>query len=106
MTFASFTATMFVVAHPDYVRSVRVYPRGPEAIELVTDWLLPPDVEDTHGDQVERMLQLGQLVIEQDGRACELNQRGIKSRRHDHGVLVPQEYALWEFHEWLRARLR
>jgi Rieske 2Fe-2S family protein len=106
MTFASFTASMFVVAHPDYVRSVRVYPRGPEAIELVIDWLLPPGVEDTHGDQVERMLQLGQLVIEQDGRACELNQRGIKSRRHDHGVLVPQEYALWEFHEWLRARLR
>ena len=44
------------------------------------------------------------LVIEQDGAACELNQQGIKSRPFDHGILVPQEYAVWDFHEWLRDR--
>ena len=30
VVFASFTASLFVVAHPDYVRSVRILPRGPE----------------------------------------------------------------------------
>jgi Rieske 2Fe-2S family protein len=55
---------------------------------------------------MEKMLQLGRLVVEQDGRACELNQQGLKSSRHEAGVLVPQEYWLWEFHEWLRAKLR
>ena len=105
MTFASFTGSMFVVAHPDYVRSVRLYPRGPEQTELVVDWLLPPATRDSHADRFEHMLGLGRLVIEQDGRACEINQQGIKSRRHEHGVLVPQEYSVWEFHEWLRRRL-
>ncbi|MEX2496376.1 MAG: aromatic ring-hydroxylating dioxygenase subunit alpha [Woeseia sp.] len=105
MTFASFTASMFVVGHPDYVRSVRMYPKGAEETELVIDWLLPPGTQDAHPDQVDNMLALGRLVIEQDSRACELNQQGLNSRQHEHGVLVPQEYALWEFHEWVRQRL-
>ena len=68
MTFASFTGSMFVVAHPDYVRSVRLYPRGPEQTELVVDWLLPPATRDSHADRFEHMLGLGRLVIEQDER--------------------------------------
>lgn len=105
MTFASFTGSMFVVAHPDYIRSVRIYPRGPEETVLVVDWLLPPGTREEYADQIESMLALGRLVIEQDSRACELNQQGLRSRRHEHGVLVPQEYAVREFHEWLRERL-
>ena len=42
MTFASFTASMFVIAHRDYARSVRLLPLGPELVELTVDWLLPP----------------------------------------------------------------
>jgi Rieske 2Fe-2S family protein len=103
--FASFTANLFVVAHPDYVRSVRIAPRGPEQIELTIDWLLPPGVAERHADELETMITLGRLVVAQDGRACELNQRGLRSRRHREGVLMPQEAALHEFHEWLRARL-
>lgn len=105
MTFASFTGSMFVVAHPDYVRSVRIYPKGPEETELIVDWLLPRGTREEHPDQVDSMLALGRLVIEQDSRACELNQQGLRSRRHEHGVLVPQEYVVWEFHNWLRQRL-
>jgi Rieske 2Fe-2S family protein len=105
VTFASFTASMFVAAHPDYVRSVRMLPRGPESVELVIDWLLLPEVVESHRGEFERMFELGRLLVEQDGRVCELNQQGLKCRPHRHGVLVPQEYALWEFHQWLRARL-
>jgi Rieske 2Fe-2S family protein len=105
MVFASFTASMYVVAHPDYVRSVRVMPTGPESVQLTVDWLLPAGVATTHAASVERMLELGRLVIAQDGRVCEINQQGLRSRRHRHGVLVPQEHALWQFHQWLRSRL-
>ncbi|MDH5583515.1 MAG: aromatic ring-hydroxylating dioxygenase subunit alpha [Gammaproteobacteria bacterium] len=106
MTFASFTASMFVVAHTDYVRSVRLLPTGPESVTLIVDWLLLPGVYESHKDEMEKTLQLGRLVVEQDGRACELNQEGLRSSRHQTGVLVAQEYWLWEFHEWLRDRLR
>jgi Rieske 2Fe-2S family protein len=105
MVFASFTANLYVVAHPDYVRSVRVSPKGPESVELTVDWLLPRGVASSHPDALEHVLALGRLVIAQDGRVCELNQQGLRSRRHRHGVLVPQEDAVWQFHQWLRARL-
>jgi Rieske 2Fe-2S family protein len=106
VVFASFTASLFVVAHPDYVRSVRILPRGPERVELTVDWLLPPGVAATHADALEKMAELGRLVVAQDGRVCELNQQGLRSRRHRRGVLMPQEASLHEFHEWLRSRLK
>ena len=103
--FASVTASMYVVGHPDYVRSVRIVPTGPESIDLVVDWLLPdePAVEDEQG--IAAIVELVQLVIEQDGKACELNQQGLHSNRHQRGVLVPQEFEIWHFHEWLRKKL-
>lgn len=105
MVFASFTASLFVVAHPDHVRSVRLMPKGPEQVELTVDWLLPPGVAGRHPEELERMYELGRLVVAQDGRVCELNQQGLRSRRHSEGVLMPQEHALHEFHQWLRSRL-
>ena len=105
VVFASFTASFFIVAHPDYVRSVRIMPKGPECIELTVDWLLPPGVAERHPDELERMVELGRLVVAQDGRVCEINQQGLRSRRFRAGVLMPQEHALHEFHQWLRSRL-
>lgn len=105
MTFASLTASMYVVAHPDYVRSVRLFPTGPESVDLIVEWLLPPDVHEMHHQHMESILQLGRLVVEQDGRVCELNQQGLRSMPHKAGVLIPQEYSVREFHDWLRERL-
>ena len=105
VVFASFMASLFIVAHPDYVRSVRILPRGPESVELTVDWLLPPGVAERHPGELERMYAVGRLVVAQDSRVCELNQQGLHSRRHHEGVLMPQEEALQEFHEWLRCRL-
>ena len=45
------------------------------------------------------------LVMQQDGEVCELNQRGLHCLQHEQGVLVPQEYELWSFHEYVRSRL-
>ncbi len=105
VVFASFTASLFVVAHPDYVRSVRMLPRGPEQVELTVDWLLPAGVAERHADELDNMAALGRLLVAQDGRACELNQQGLRSRRHRAGVLMPQEQELLEFHGWLKSRL-
>jgi Rieske 2Fe-2S family protein len=105
VTFASFTASMFIVAHPDYVRTVRVVPTGPESTDLVAEWLLPAEQADISAEVLEPILAFPKTVMQQDAEVCELNQRGLRSRRHVQGVLVGQEGSLWEFHEWLRQRL-
>jgi Rieske 2Fe-2S family protein len=105
VVFASFAASLFVVAHPDYVRSVRIAPRAPETVELTVDWLLPPGVAEGHADALEPLYELGRRVVAQDGRVCELNQQGLRSRRYRQGILMPQEESLHAFHEWLKLRL-
>ena len=95
----------FMVGHLDYARSVRVLPRGPEQTELLVEWLFPPATLERADFDLDRAVAFGRLVVEQDGRACELNQRGLRSRRYDHGVLVPQEYYVAAFHQWLREAL-
>ena len=105
MVYVSITASMFVVGHPDYVRSVRICPTGAETTDLIVDWYLMPGTKEKHADNIEHMLELGRLVVEQDGALCELNQKGLKSRAHKHGVLVPQEYGVLDFHEWIRTCL-
>jgi Rieske 2Fe-2S family protein len=94
-----------VVGHPDYVRTVRMLPTGPQSVELIVDWLLLPGVRESHPDEIDKMLELGRRVVAQDGRICEINQQGLQSLRHEQGVLVAQEQSVWEFHEWLRKRI-
>lgn len=103
--FSTVTGSMYIVGHPDYVRSVRIIPTGPETIDLVVDWLLPKEMEVQDEKDLESICELARLVIEQDGEVCELNQLGLRSRSHRQGMLVPQEYELWDFHEWLREKL-
>jgi len=103
--FASITGSMFVVAHPDYVRSVRIVPTGPESIDLVVDWLLPKDFKNASKKQIEEIVGLARIVVKQDSEVCELNQAGLRSNRHTAGMLVAQEFELWHFHEWIRKRL-
>ena len=103
--FTSVSGSMYVVGHPDYVRSVRIVPTGPESIYLVVDWLLPADHGIAAKDEIESIVELVKIVIQQDSEVCELNQRGLHSIRHEAGILVPQEFELWHFHEWLREKL-
>jgi len=45
------------------------------------------------------------IVLEQDGEAAEMNQRGLRSPRFDAGRLMPQEFYIHNFHDWVRQRL-
>ena len=55
--------------------------------------------------EAAKVAEFATLVIEQDAEVCELNQRGLRSHRHDKGVLMPEEYILKRFHDWVRAEL-
>jgi Rieske 2Fe-2S family protein len=43
-------------------------------------------------------------VLTQDGAACEMNQRGLRNPRFAQGTLMPQEFDVHRFQEWVRAR--
>jgi len=95
--------SMFVVGHVDYVRYVRLVPLGPERTELVAEWLFAPEAL-AEAERVEAIVRFGSLVLDQDAGICEVNQRGLHCRRHEAGALMPEEYDIARFHEWVRAR--
>ena len=95
----------FFVAHVDYARLVQVLPLAPERTRLIVTWLFPPETLEHPDFNLDRATAFGEMVVHEDGRACELNQKGLRSIRHDTGVLVGQETGVREFHRWVRERL-
>ena len=68
-------------------------------------WLFPPETLEHPDFDLDRATALGEQVVREDGRACELNQKGLRSIRHEAGVLVGQETDVRGFHQWVRERL-
>jgi Rieske 2Fe-2S family protein len=97
--------SMFVVGHVDYVRTVRLVPLGPEQTELTAEWLVRPEALAEPSDALANIVGFGTRVLEEDAAICEVNQRGLRARPHAHGVLMPEEYDLHRFHEWVRERV-
>ncbi len=105
-SYATHLPSMFVVGHADYVRSVRLMPVGPEETELTADWLFPAEPLARGEIDVEQIVAFGRLVLDQDAAICEINQRGLRSRRHREGVLMPEEYDVHRFQQWVRNEMR
>jgi Rieske 2Fe-2S family protein len=105
MTFATWQPTLFLVAHVDYVRTVRVLPLGPEQTELTVDWYVHRDVVKHPALDVNRLVAFGSQVVTEDARVCELNQQGIRCRRHERGILLEVEDYVHDFEQWVRRRL-
>jgi len=105
MTFCNVLPSVFIVAHVDYVRSVHVQPLGPEQTRLTVNWLVLPDVLDSGKLDIQALISFGNQVVTEDARVCELNQRGLHSLAHEHGILAPQEYDVLAFDNWVRSRL-
>ena len=104
-TFVTMLPTMYVTAHVDYVRAVTLRPLGPERTELTARWLFLPATLAAAQFDLDDVVRFAETVIAEDGEACEMNQRGIKSERYQAGTLMPQEYLLHRFHQWVRREL-
>lgn len=101
-TYAAHLPSMFIVGHVDYVRTVRLLPLGPEQTELTAEWLFPADALSSEGAGLKNIVSFGARVLEEDAAICEVNQKGLHSLRHSAGVLMPEEYELHRFHQWVR----
>ncbi|NBR39430.1 MAG: aromatic ring-hydroxylating dioxygenase subunit alpha, partial [Alphaproteobacteria bacterium] len=51
---------------------------------------------------IANVVDFATLVMEQDGDASEMNQKGLDARPFTEGVLMPEEFLLKDFHDWVR----
>jgi glycine betaine catabolism A len=97
--------SVFVVAHLDYVRIVRLLPLGPERTDMSIEFLfLKETLQDPERD-IMKAVEFTNIVMSEDAGICEVNQRGLHALPHEQGVLMPEEYAIRQFHDWVRAEL-
>jgi Rieske 2Fe-2S family protein len=104
-TFVTLMPTMYIVAHVDYVRAVTVRPVSPEETELTAEWLFPASTLSAPGFDLANVVDFAATVIREDGAASEMNQRGLRNQRYDGGTLMPQEFDVFNFQQWVRRKL-
>jgi phenylpropionate dioxygenase-like ring-hydroxylating dioxygenase large terminal subunit len=97
--------SMFIVAHVDYVRVVRLLPLGPERTEMSIEFLFLPETLADPKRDLMNAVEFTDIVMSEDAEICELNQRGLRALPHAGGVLMPEEYAIRQFQNWVRSEL-
>lgn len=105
-TYCSSWPSVFIGGYPDHLRIVRMHPLGPEETELVVEWLWEPETLRSKNYDPEKVISFAKLVIEQDADASVLNQKGLHAAPFKHGVLMPEEYLLKVFHNWVKSGLK
>jgi Rieske 2Fe-2S family protein len=96
---------LIIEALSDVVSVVRIIPLAPEKTEVVSELLFHPSVIGKYDDDIKSIIQFLDLVMEQDCGICEVNQKGMHSNRFQQGILVPQEYAVHNFQQWVLSQL-
>lgn len=104
-TFVTLYPSIYVVAHADYVRAVNVIPLSPEETLLRAEWLFLPATLAQPNFALSDVTDFATQVMIEDGQACELNQRGLKSSKFTHGRLMPEEFDVYGFQQWVLSHL-
>lgn len=104
-TFVTLWPSLYVVAHVDHVRAVRVVPLGPERTRLVADWLFAPATLAQPGFDAAGVAALAAQVMDEDAAAAERAQRGMRSPAFRAARLMPEEYEIARFHAWVLAQM-
>ena len=103
--FLSILPGLMLIANVDFVRAYRIRPLDIGSCEVELSWLFPPETLADRSVDIMNNVAMSRLVLEQDIVVCELNQAGLTSLRHESGVLLPEEYLLKRFHDWVTAEL-
>lgn len=104
-TFVTLWPSAYVVAHVDYVRSVRIEPLTATTTRLVAEWHFPAETLAQPGFDPAEVAAFAKIVMQQDGAASEMNQRGIASPAFTRGTLMPEEYEIHRFHQWVLTQM-
>jgi Rieske 2Fe-2S family protein len=96
---------MFIVGHVDYVRVVRLLPLGPETTAMSIEYLFQPGALEDPQIDLRNLIDFTNIVLSEDAAICEVNQRGLKALPHERGVVMPEEYVIKQFHDWLNREM-
>ena len=77
-----------------------------EKVKISAEWLFEKKTLKNKSYNKENVISFACKIMEQDAKACELNQKGIHSIPYENGVLMPEEYVIKNFHDWLRKKLQ
>ena len=97
--------SMFAGFYSDHVRLVRILPISVDETELVAEWLFEEEALDDENYDVNNVTKFACLVMQQDAKACEINQEGLISAPDLQTVLMPEEYLIFSFHNWIRKEM-
>ncbi|EEB78994.1 Rieske (2Fe-2S) domain protein [marine gamma proteobacterium HTCC2148] len=103
-TYETLWPTMFLVGHVDHMRIVWLLPLGPETTQVHAEWLFRPETLATDDFNAAEVAAFATTVLEQDGMASEMNQRGLRSIRFQEGSLMAEEYEVYDFQQWVRTQ--
>jgi Rieske 2Fe-2S family protein len=95
----------YLVLHADHVRSTRLLPLGPEHTQLEIEWLFAPETLADPAIDIAGACDFSAQVMAEDGTVCELAQRGMHAAPHARGFLLPEEYDVYRFQQWVRDAL-
>ena len=104
-TYLTCLPSMFLAAHVDYVRVVRLLPLAPERTSMSIEFLFRPETLADPALDLSRAIEFTDIVMSEDAAICEVNQRGLHALPHAAGVLMPEEYVVRQFQDWVRGQL-
>jgi Rieske 2Fe-2S family protein len=103
--FVTIWPSLYVVAHVDHVRSVRIEPVTTERTRLSVAWHFPAGTLARPGFDAARVAAFATRVLTEDGEAAAMNQRGLHSPSFHAARLMPEEYEIHRFHRWIRSAM-
>ena len=104
-SFADSWPSAYFHGHLDYAHAAFMRPLGPEQTEYTKIWLFPKETLEDDDYPLANVVDFVKKVVEEDLDICEQTQKGMRSRRHEAGVIMPEEYYLKDFHDWVRRQL-
>ena len=106
VTYAGVLPSIYIGMHVDHARIVRILPLGPEDVLMRIEWLFQQEALDDPAYDIANVTEFAKTVLTEDAMACELNQQGMHAMPLDAGVLMPEEYELKAFKDWLLEVMR
>ena len=104
-TYMTGIPSTMIAAHADYVRVIRLLPLGPETTHMRVEYLFSKAILMDQSANIRNAVDFTNTVLAEDADVCELTQRGLHAAPHRRGVLMPEEYLLRQFHEWMERQL-